>query len=108
MNEEEETARQDGAGRALETTAKILSLLYALISVLWLMWILIPEHQRRLLAMRAAKTAERNAWRTAFRAGHQEMGLELKGCATSYQVPYRLSRLAMSAERAYEKLRYSS
>lgn len=106
--DEDTTPRDDSAARKLEMTAKILSLIYALISILWLIWILIPEHQKRLIAMRAAKTLERNAWRAAFRAGHQEMGLELSGLATSYQVPYRLSLLARKAEQAYEKLRYSA
>ncbi len=106
--DEDTTPRDDSAAAKLEMTAKILSLIYALISILWLLWILIPEHQRRLMAMRAAKTIERNAWRTAFRAGHQEMGLEVSGLATSYRVPYVLSRAALQAERAYEKLRYSS
>lgn len=106
--DEDTTPRDDDAARKLEMTAKILSLIYAVISILWLLWILVPEHQRRLMAMKAVKTIERNAWRTAFRAGHLEMGHEANGLVTSYQVPYLLSRVAVKAERAYEKLRYSS
>ena len=105
---EEEITPQDDAGRRLEMTAKILILAYWAISVLWVTWQLIPEHQRRLMAMRAAKTAGKSAWRTAFRTGHQAMGLEISGRGTNYELPYLLSRLAATCERIYEKLRYSA
>lgn len=107
-DDEGEPVPQDDTAAKLETAAKLMSLLYALVSLLWLLWILIPEHKRRLAAMRMVKAIERSAWRTAFRAGHQEMGLELSGCATSYQVPYLLSRVAGKAGQAYEKLRYTA
>lgn len=107
MHEDEESAPQDTAAR-LETAARLLSLLYALISLLFLVWMLIPEHRKRLAAMKAAKTAERLAWRIASRSEHQEMGLELSGHDASYQVPYLASRAALRAARAYEKLRYSA
>lgn len=100
-----ESDSDETGSTTLETAARILSLLYALMSVVWLIWILIPEHQRRLMAMGAARTLERSAWRTASRAGRQAMGLELSGRGTSYQLPYLLSRLAVTAERVYEKLR---
>jgi hypothetical protein len=104
----QDQAAQDQAMRRLEMAAKILSLMYALISVLWLVWFLIPEHKRREMAMRALRTTARTAWRTASRAGQQAMDLELSGHGTSYGVPYGLSRVAAAAEHAYEKLRYTA
>jgi hypothetical protein len=105
---DEETTPQDDALRKLEMAEKVLSLAYALMSIVLLLWMLIPEHKKRLMAMQVIKTLERNAWQTAFRAGHQAMGLELRGRATSYDLPYRLSLLGEKAGRAYEKLRYTA
>jgi hypothetical protein len=105
---DEETTRQDDSVSKLETVTKMLSLTYAAMSVLLLVWMLIPEHKKRLAAMKVIRTLERNAWQTAFRAGHQAMGRELRGRATSYDLPYRLSLLGEKAGRAYEKLRYTA
>lgn len=107
MDEDGEEPR-DETIRRLEMTAKILSLVYALISLMFLLWALIPEHRKRLMAMKVAKTIEQSAWRTAFRAGHQAMALELSGHGTNYELPYRLSQVADKAGKAYEKLRYTA
>lgn len=102
--DDEETTPQDDALRKIEMAIKLLTLAYSL----WIIWMMIPAHHKRLWAMRAVKTLERSAWRTAFRAGHQAMGLELRGRATSYELPYMLSLLGEKAGRAYEKLRYTA
>ena len=96
---------EDDQARAAARVEMVARLLYALLSVAWLMWILIPEHKRRLMLMRAAKMAERSAWRTASRAGRQAMALEISGRGMSYGLPYQLSRLAQRAGRAYEEAR---
>jgi hypothetical protein len=101
---DEDSTPQDDALRKIEMTIKLLTLTYTL----WIIWTLIPEHHKRYQAMRLARTLERSAWRTACRAGHQAMGLELRGRATSYDLPYLLARLGDKAGRVYEKLRYTA
>lgn len=108
MEEDLDQAEEESRAGRLETAARILSLLYALVSLLWLAWVLIPEHQRRLTLMRIARAAEKSAWHAASRAARAEMGHELSGRATSYALPYGLSRLAIAAARVYDRMRYSA
>jgi hypothetical protein len=98
----------DAAAYRLEMAARILSLLYALISIVWLMWILIPEHQRKLWAMRAAARIRQVTGTLAFRTGHQAMGLEIASNVENYRLPYLLSAARDKAAALYEKLRYTA
>ncbi len=94
----------------LRTAAALASALYGLVSLGWLVWMLIPEHRKRLLGMKAAAAGRSLAGRAAFRTGHQAMGLELKGCGESgsgYAPVYLLSLARERAGRAYERMRYS-
>lgn len=102
-------SRDPGSSEAaarIELAVKILSLIYALACLLYLAWVMIPAHQRRLMTMQALTRAQSAASRTAFRAGHQAMGLELSGRGTNYSLPYTLSRAADLAAAARNKLRY--
>lgn len=105
MSETDGTPEQD---ERLEKITKLLSLAYAMISVLWLLWILIPEHRRRLLMMHAAASLRQTAGRLACRTGHQAMGLELRVSVENYELPYRLSLVREWAAKVYEKLRYTA
>jgi hypothetical protein len=100
-------AGSDAAAR-VELAVKLASLTYAIACLLYLVWVMIPAHQRRLMAMEALTRAQNAARRTAFRAGHQAMGLELSGRGTSYGLPYTLSRAAEAAAAARDKLRYAN
>lgn len=92
----------------LDLAVKAASLAYALASLLWLMWILIPEHKRRLLAMQAVAAVQTTARRQACRTGHQAMGHEATSGCENYLLPYRLSLLAERAGKVYERLRYTA
>ena len=97
----------DERAARLKLTAQILSALYGLIMIGYLIWMMLPDHRKRLLAMRMVLWTRRNAGRAAFRAGHQAMGLELSGRGENYSLPYLLSLIAGTAARAYDKLRYT-
>lgn len=56
-----------------------LELLVALISTGAMLWCLIPEHERQLMAMRSVDLARRLAARVARAQGHAGMGDELAG-----------------------------
>lgn len=109
MNETDGQDPDEAPPGGLETAAKILSLglVYALASVLWLLWIMVPEHQRRLLMMRAVHQMRGFLGRAAFHAGHQAMGLEISGRGANYVLPLSLSVARDKTAAAYEKLRYS-
>jgi hypothetical protein len=92
---------------SLETAAAILSLAYALASVLWLLWIMVPESTRRLWLMRVVHQMRGFLGRAAFRAGHQAMGLEISGHGVNYALPLTLSVARDKAAAVYERLRYS-
>ena len=100
--------QDEDTARRLELTTKALGLLYALASILYLMWVLIPEHKKRLMAMRAAETVRRATGRLAFRTGHLAMGHELASGVENYTLPYLLSRARDKAVTVYGKLRYTA
>lgn len=92
----------------LDVTVKLLSLAYALISLIWLAWMLIPEHKRRLLAMQIAASLKTTAQRAASRTGRQAIAHEARSGCENYTLPYRLSLLAERAGRAYDRMRYTT
>ena len=103
---EHEAASSDETARRLEMAAKILGLIYALISLMWLAWAMIPEHRKRLWAMKATAAVRQGTGTLAFRTGHKAMGLELASSVENYTLPYLLSQARDKAGEFYEKLRY--
>lgn len=99
---------EDSTAEKLELAAKLLGLIYALMSVLFLIWTLIPNHQKRLLGMRAMEAIRSSAERLASRTGAQAISLEARTGSENYLVPYGLSLLRDKAAVAYEKLRYTA
>lgn len=97
--------RRKRAEQRLQLATAILSLIYTAY-ILWIM--LVPEHQRRLILMRAASQVRSLSARAAFRTGHQAMGLEISGSGRNYELPYRLSQLRDLSGRIYERLRYTA
>ena len=99
---------EDSSEQRVQMAAAILSLLYASVSLLWLMWMLIPSYRRRLLLMRVTWSLRQTARNAAYHAGRQAMDLETRGSSPNYHLPYGLSLLAEQADRAYEKLRFTA
>ena len=68
--------------------------LLALASTLTMAWFMLPEHQRRLMLMRAAQRARNLAGRLARSEGYAGMGAELAGRdpAARYGGAYLLAR----------------
>ena len=87
----------------MKVVAELLSLLY----VIWMVWLMIPEHRRRLMAMRAMEAIRSGAERAASRAGAQAISLEARTGTENYHLPYGLSLLAGKAAKAYDKLRFA-
>ena len=88
-------------GRLQQAAAFVLTLVA--------IWMMFPEHQRRLILMRAARLAQRVAGRAARQEGRAGMGSELGGrwgdAARSYATAYQLSRARDYCGRVLESLR---
>jgi hypothetical protein len=72
-----------------------------------LAWVMMPEHARRLILMRAAHRARIMLGLAARRAGHAAMGSELATGQREYTAPLILSAARDMMTRAYDRLRYA-
>ena len=101
-------SQQDDAERLL-TRLRIATELAGLAYMIYVIWVLlVPEHRRRLILMAATARIRTAAGAAASRTGRQAMGLELRGHASNYQLPYRLSQVRDAAAQLYDKLRYTT
>lgn len=94
-----------------DTAARVelaLRLAYTLACLLLLVWMMIPEHRRRLTMMRMAEGTRKVAGRAAYRAGHLAMGQEISGCGENYNVPLVLSVCRDKAAAVVERMRYAA
>jgi hypothetical protein len=99
-----ETGRteQDQAAEArLRLVVAMLSLAYSM----WMIWLMIPKHQRQLLRMRVLLTAKTASGKCARRAGAAGIRAELSTGAENYALPYTLSQVRDWLGRAYDKTR---
>ena len=96
MNETEARLRRQQAIIYLVTTAASLAVT---------VWMLVPEHQRRLWLMTLTHRSVKVISGSAKRAGHAAMGRELATGLRDYTVPFLLSRLRDRAATWYERLR---
>ena len=72
-----------------------LELALAVISTAVMIWLMLPEHQRRLLVMRSLARGQALAGRAARLEGHAAMGDELAGLSQArqrYSAAFWLSR----------------
>jgi hypothetical protein len=73
------------------------------------LWLMLPEHQRRLIVMRATALGQRLTARAAHAEGHAGMGNELAGrpedAERHYQAATTLSRARDAFSRALDSMR---
>lgn len=84
-----------------------LEQLLALASTLIMAWFMLPEHQRRLMLMRATERARSLTGRLARAEGYAGMGDELAGRnpAARYGGAYMLARARDELGRVLERMR---
>lgn len=97
MSADEDQAAED----KLRLIVALLSLGYST----WMIWMLIPQHQRQLWAMRVLAAAKTAARKFARRAGAGAMRAELATDRQNYALPYSLSCAADWLGRVYDKTR---
>lgn len=93
---------EERAERVIRLIVQSLSLLYSL----YVIWFLIPEHQKRLILMRLSQAIQKHARSAACRSARPAMQAELRSGVPNYALPYALSLLAERARRFYDRMRY--
>lgn len=88
---------------------QLIYLLTALLTLAAVAWQMMPEHERRLTAMRAVAGLRDLAGRVAASQGHEGMSSELRGRAGEaslfYRVAYRLGVWRDNLSLALERMR---
>lgn len=104
MSSSDEPASDGGRGQqVIRTLAGLISLLYSLA----LIWMIIPEHQKRLFLMRLSQAIQNSARSAACRVARRAMREEVRSGVPNYLLPYGLSLLAERAMTAYDRWRYT-
>lgn len=104
-DEQEEPAAESGT---LQSLTRLAALVTVLVELAAMVWVMVPDHRKRELAMRAAAAGRRVTATLASRTARAAMARELASGADDYQVPYWFSRARDACARAYERLRYTS
>ncbi len=100
----------EAQARKREARIKILVVAADLLFMAWMVWAMIPDHQRRAVIMRAALHARKASQRAAIQMGCNGMALELAAGQHAGRLWYETARLTMTgvhdrALRAYERQR---
>lgn len=99
------SSEQDGSAQeAMRLIAALLSLVYGV----WMIWMIIPEHRKRLMLMRLSQAIRNCASRTACLTGQSAMSEEVRSGVRNYHLVYGLSLVRDQAASAYERLRYTA
>lgn len=80
-----------------ENRIKLLIVLTDLAAMVWLAWLMLPEHQRSAATMRAASHVRRASQKAALRMGCNGMALELAAGQHAGRLWYETARLTMTA-----------
>lgn len=83
----------------------VLKLLLQLAYLAAVTWLMLPEHKRKELTMRAALQLQGLSGRLARLAAVRSMGAELRTGARRYELPYLLSLARDRAQRLYDQAR---
>lgn len=93
---------------SIEDVLRLIMASISLLYTLWMIWILMPDHTKRLLAMRLSRAIQKAASSTASRTGTLALQEEARCGVHNYLLPYGLSLLREHAAAIYETLRYTA
>jgi hypothetical protein len=91
-----------------EATPRLLASLYLLLSLaylVWMLWLMVPEHRKTALRMRLLRSSSLVTSRLARHAAARSMSRELDTGLQQYEVPYWLARRVLDLEAAYDRAR---
>lgn len=96
--------RESSVQEVTRLIAALLSLVYAV----WMIWMIIPEHRKRLFLMRLSQVIQSGASWTACRIGELAIQEEARSGVRNYYLVYGVSLVREQAATAYERLRYTA
>lgn len=85
--------------------AELVQALLGISLSLWMLWMMVPEHRRKLWRMRLLLTARRWMASAARLAGAGSMRAELASGHQNYALPYSLSLLREHFAALYDRAR---
>lgn len=86
---------------------RVLSVVMTIVFLMAMVYEMVPEHQRKLLMMKATAELEQATSKLARASGRLAMRRELAGGRPGYELPEALSRLRDFAGVLYERMRSS-
>lgn len=98
----------DSSPQQQEDTPQLLAGLYLLLSLaylLWMLWLMVPDHHKTMLRMRLLRSSSRAMSRLARHAGVASMSRELATGCEQYGVPFRLASWSLELDAAYDRAR---
>ena len=98
----------DNPSSQQEDTPQLLAGLYLLLSLaylLWMLWLMVPEHSKTALRMRLLRSSSQVMSRLARHAGAASMSRELATGCEQYGLPYRLASWSLELDAAYDRTR---
>ena len=98
----------DSSSPQQEDTPRLLASLYLLLSLaylVWMLWLMVPDHHKTMLRMRLLRSSSRVTSRLARHAGAASMSRELETGLEQYGLPYRLACWSIELDAAYDRAR---
>ncbi len=92
---------QQAIPRGLASLYLLLSLAY----LLWMLWLMVPEHRKTALHMRLLRSSSQVTSRLARHAAARSMERELVTGLEQYEMSYWLARRALDLDAAYDRAR---
>jgi hypothetical protein len=92
---------EEGIPRLLASLYLLLSLAY----LVWMLWLMVPDHRKTALRMRLLRSSSRVTSRLARHAADRSMSRELATGLEQYEVPYWLARRVLDLDAAYDRAR---
>ena len=98
----------DSSSPQQEDTPRLLASLYLLLSLaylLWMLWLMVPDHHKTMLRMRLLRSSSRVTSRLARHAGAASMSRELATGCEQYGLPLWLASRSLELDAAYDRAR---
>lgn len=91
-----------------EDMPRVLASLYLLLSLaylVWMLWLMVPEHRKTMLRMRLLRSSSLVMSRLARHAGAASMSRELATGCEQYGLPLWLASRSLELDAAYNRAR---
>lgn len=93
--------QEEGMPQLLVSLYLLLSLAY----LVWMLWLMVPDHHKTMLRMRLLRSSSRVMSRLARHAGAASISRELATGLEQYGLPYRLACWSLALDAAYDRAR---